>query len=185
MIEGIKTDAQRRMQKSFEALIYAFRKIRTGRAHTSLLDHILVPYYGNDTPLSQVANISVGDYRTLLVTPWEAKIVPEIEKAIMNADLGLNPVTAGNVIRIPLPPLTEERRHEMIRVVRHEAESARVAIRNIRRDANHSLKTLVKDKAITEDEERRAEESIQKLTDKSIGEIDELLRVKEADLMVV
>nr|VFJ72686.1 MAG: ribosome recycling factor [Candidatus Kentron sp. FW] len=185
MIEDIKTDAQKRMQKSLEALTHVFRKIRTGRAHTSLLDHILVPYYGTDTPLNQVANVSVGDHRTLTVTPWEAKIVPEVEKAIMNADLGLNPVTAGNVIRIPLPPLTEERRREMIRVVRQETETIRIAIRNIRRDANHSLKALVKEKMITEDEERRAEESIQKLTDKSIGEIDELLRVKEADLMEV
>nr|VFJ48552.1 MAG: ribosome recycling factor [Candidatus Kentron sp. FW]VFJ49934.1 MAG: ribosome recycling factor [Candidatus Kentron sp. FW] len=185
MIEDIKADAQKRMQKSLEALMHVFRKIRTGRAHTSLLDHILVPYYGTDTPLNQVANVSVGDHRTLTVTPWEAKIVPEVEKAIMNADLGLNPVTAGNVIRIPLPPLTEERRREMIRVVRQETETIRIAIRNIRRDANHSLKALVKEKTITEDEERRAEESIQKLTDKSIGEIDELLRVKEADLMEV
>nr|VFJ87416.1 MAG: ribosome recycling factor [Candidatus Kentron sp. LFY]VFJ96427.1 MAG: ribosome recycling factor [Candidatus Kentron sp. LFY]VFK12691.1 MAG: ribosome recycling factor [Candidatus Kentron sp. LFY] len=185
MIEDIKVDAQERMQKSIEMLVHVFRKIRTGRAHTGLLEHILVPYYGTDTPLNQVASIAVGDHRTLTVTPWEAKIVPEIEKAIMNADLGLNPVTAGNVIRIPLPPLTEERRREMTRVVRHETETARVAIRNIRRDANHSLKTLVKDKAITEDEERRAEESIQKLTDKSIAEVDDLLRIKEADLMEV
>nr|VFK11261.1 MAG: ribosome recycling factor [Candidatus Kentron sp. LPFa]VFK26291.1 MAG: ribosome recycling factor [Candidatus Kentron sp. LPFa] len=185
MIEDVKIDTQERMQKSIEALIYVFRKIRTGRAHTSLLDHILVPYYGTDTPLNQVANISVGDHRTLTVTPWEKKIIPEVEKAIMNADLGLNPITAGNVIRIPLPPLTEERRHEMIRVVRHETETARVAIRNIRRDANHSLKALCKDKMITEDEERRAEESIQKLTDKSITQVDELLHAKEADLIEV
>nr|VFK17150.1 MAG: ribosome recycling factor [Candidatus Kentron sp. LPFa]VFK58598.1 MAG: ribosome recycling factor [Candidatus Kentron sp. UNK]VFK68483.1 MAG: ribosome recycling factor [Candidatus Kentron sp. UNK] len=185
MIEDVKVDTQERMQKSIETLINVFRKIRTGRAHTSLLDHILVPYYGTDTPLNQVANISVGDHRTLTVTPWEKKIIPEVEKAIMNADLGLNPITAGNVIRIPLPPLTEERRHEMIRVVRHETETARVAIRNIRRDANHSLKALCKDKMITEDEERRAEESIQKLTDKSITQVDELLHAKEADLMEV
>nr|VFK36731.1 MAG: ribosome recycling factor [Candidatus Kentron sp. SD]VFK40308.1 MAG: ribosome recycling factor [Candidatus Kentron sp. SD] len=185
MIEDIRADTQKRMQKSIEAMINAFRKIRTGRAHTSLLDHVLVPYYGTDTPLNQVASIAVGDHRTLTVTPWEAKIVPEIEKAIMNADLGLNPVTAGNVIRIPFPPLTEERRREMIRVVRHETESVRIAIRNIRRDANHSLKALLKDKEITEDEERRAEESVQKLTDKSIEEIDGLLRIKESDLMEV
>jgi len=185
MIDDIKTDSQKRMQKSIETLTHAFRKIRTGRAHTSLLDHILVSYYGTDTPLNQVANISVGDHRTLTVTPWEPKIVPAVEKAIMNSDLGLNPVTAGNVIRIPLPPLTEERRREMIRVVRHETETARVAIRNIRRDANHSLKALIKDKMITEDEEWHAQESIQKLTDKSIEEIDALLRVKEADLMEV
>jgi len=185
MIEDVKTDAKTRMGKSLEALTHAFRKIRTGRAHTSLLDHITVPYYGTDTPLNQVANIGVGDHRTLTVTPWEAKIVPEVEKAIMNSDLGLNPVTAGNVIRIPLPALTEERRKEMTRIVRNEAETARVAVRNIRRDANHSLKALVKDKTITEDEQRRAEEHIQKLTDKSIGEIDDLLGVKEFDLMEV
>nr|VFK47370.1 MAG: ribosome recycling factor [Candidatus Kentron sp. TC]VFK49953.1 MAG: ribosome recycling factor [Candidatus Kentron sp. TC]VFK62068.1 MAG: ribosome recycling factor [Candidatus Kentron sp. TC] len=185
MIEDIKVDTQKRMQKSIETLARVFSKIRTGRAHTNLLDHILVPYYGMDTPLNQVANISLGDHRTLSVTPWEKKIIPEIEKAIMNADLGLNPITTGNIIRIPLPPLTEERRREMIRVVRHETEIVRVAVRNIRRNANHSLKALLKDKAITEDEERYAEESIQKLTDESIAEIDELLRVKEADLMEV
>ncbi|VFM95066.1 MAG: ribosome recycling factor [Candidatus Kentron sp. G] len=185
MIEDVKTDAQGRMKKSIESLTGAFRKIRTGRAHTSLLDHILVPYYGTDTPLNQVSNVAIGDHRTLTVTVWDMKAVPAVEKAIMNSDLGLNPITAGNVMRVPLPPLTEERRQDMTRLVRHEAETARVAVRNIRRDANHSLKVLVKDKAITEDEERRAEEHIQKLTDKSIKEIDELLRVKESELMEI
>lgn len=185
MIEDVKSGAQERMKKSLDALAEAFRKIRTGRAHPSLLEHILVPYYGTDTPLNQVAGIAIGDHRTLTVTPWDAKIVPAVEKAIMNSDLGLNPITAGNVMRIPLPPLTEERRREMTRVVRQEAETARVAIRNIRRDANHSLKSLVKDKAITEDEERRAEEHIQKLTDRSIKDIDELLHAKESDLMEI
>nr|VFJ89183.1 MAG: ribosome recycling factor [Candidatus Kentron sp. H]VFJ91218.1 MAG: ribosome recycling factor [Candidatus Kentron sp. H]VFJ97730.1 MAG: ribosome recycling factor [Candidatus Kentron sp. H] len=185
MIEDVKSDAQGRMKKSLEALMDAFRKIRTGRAHPSLLDHILVRYYGTDTPLNQVASVAIGDHRTLTVTAWDAKIVPAVEKAIMNSDLGLNPVTAGNVMRIPLPPLTEERRREMTRVVRQEAEAARVAIRNIRRDANHTLKALLKDKAITEDEERYAEEHIQKFTDKSIKEIDESLRIKESDLMEI
>nr|VFK30235.1 MAG: ribosome recycling factor [Candidatus Kentron sp. MB]VFK34178.1 MAG: ribosome recycling factor [Candidatus Kentron sp. MB]VFK76722.1 MAG: ribosome recycling factor [Candidatus Kentron sp. MB] len=185
MIEDVKTDAKKRMGKTIETLTHTFRKIRTGRAHTGLLEHILVPYYGTDTPLNQVANISVEDHRTLSVSPWEPKMAPQVEKAIMNADLGLNPVTAGSVIRVPLPALTEERRREMIRMVRHETENIRVAIRNIRRDANHSLKALLKEKTITEDEERRAQESIQKLTDKSIKEIDELLRQKEVDLMEV
>ncbi|MBT8420908.1 MAG: ribosome recycling factor [Gammaproteobacteria bacterium] len=185
MIEDVKSDAQVRMKKSLEMLAGAFRKIRTGRAHTNLLDHVMVPYYGSDTPLNQVASVAVGDHRTLTVTPWDTKIVPAVEKAIMNSDLGLNPITAGNVMRIPLPPLTEERRRDMTRTVRQEAEAARVAIRNIRRDANHTLKILVKEKTITEDDERHAEEHVQKLTDKSIKEIDELLRLKESDLMEI
>lgn len=185
MIEEIKSDTQKRMKKSLETLTGAFRKMRTGRAHTSLLDHVVVPYYGTDTPLNQVAAISVGDHRTLTVTAWDPKAVPSMEKAIMNADLGLNPITAGNVMRIPLPPLTEDRRKEMTRVVRQEAETARIAVRNIRRDANHALKALLKDKEITEDEERRAEEHIQKLTGESIKEVDELLQTKESDLMEI
>nr|VFJ65491.1 MAG: ribosome recycling factor [Candidatus Kentron sp. DK] len=185
MIEEIKSDAQARMKKSLESLTDAFRKIRTGRAHTSLLDHIMVPYYGTDTPLNQVAGIAVADSRTLTVTAWDTKAAPAIEKAIRNSELGLNPISAGNVMRIPLPSLTEDRRKDMTRAVRQEAEAARVAVRNIRRDANHSLKTLVKDKDITEDDERRAEEQIQKFTDKSIKEIDELLAAKESDLMEI
>lgn len=185
MIEDIKNDARSRMGKSVEALEQELRKLRTGRAHTSLLEHIKVPYYGSDAPLNQVASIAVADPRTLTVSPWEKRLVPEVEKAILNADLGLNPVTSGDVIRVPLPPLTEERRRDMIRLVRQEAEGTRVAIRNIRRDANATLKMLVKEKEITEDEERRAEEDIQKLTDQFIGQADRSLKQKEADLMEI
>jgi ribosome recycling factor len=185
MIDDIKEDAATRMKKSVEALAGELTKLRTGRAHTSLLDHITVPYYGSNVPLNQVASVSVGDARTLVVQPWERTMVPEVEKAIMNADLGLNPVTAGDVMRVPLPALTEERRRDMTRVVRNEAEQARVAVRNIRRDANHMLKDLEKDKDISEDEQRRAEEEVQKLTDKHVADIDEVLKKKEADLMEV
>ncbi len=185
MIEDIKKDAQTRMGKSIESLRQELSKLRTGRAHTSLLDHIRVSYYGTEVPLNQVANVSVQDPRTLGVAPWEKKMVPEVEKAIRDSDLGLNPVTTGDLIRVPLPALTEERRKDMIRLVRSEAETARVAIRNIRRDANHMLKDLVKEKEATEDEERRAEDSVQKLTDKFIAEIDKLLAAKEADLMEI
>ncbi len=185
MIDDIKRDAAERMGKSVDSLNHELAKLRTGRAHPSLLDHLMVPYYGSDVPLSQVANVNVEDARTLTVTPWEQGMVAPVEKAIMNADLGLNPNSAGNVIRIPLPPLTEERRKEMVRIVRQEAEQGRVAIRNIRRDANHHLKDLVKDKLISEDDERRGEEIIQKLTDQHVKEIDELLEKKEADLMEV
>lgn len=185
MIEDVTSDAKSRMAKSVEALKSELTKLRTGRAHTSLLEHITVPYYGSDVPLNQVASISVGDARTLVVQPWERNIVPDVEKAIMNSDLGLNPVTAGDVMRVPLPALTEERRRDMTRVVRNEAEQARVAVRNIRRDANSMLKDLEKEKEITEDELRRAEDSVQKLTDKFVGDIDEVLKAKEADLMEV
>jgi ribosome recycling factor len=185
MIEDIKQDAETRMSKSIEALRQELSKLRTGRAHTSLLDHIRVTYYGSEVPLNQVANVSVQDSRTLGVAPWEKKMVPEVEKAIRDSDLGLNPVTTGDLIRVPLPALTEERRKDMIRIVRHEAEAARVAIRNIRRDANHMLKDLVKDKEATEDEEHRAEDAIQKLTDKYVAEVDKLLAAKESDLMEV
>lgn len=185
MIKAIKKDAETRMKKSVDALRQDLGKLRTGRAHTSLLDHITVSYYGTAVPLNQVASVSVGDARTLTVSPWEKKMVPQVEKAILNSDLGLNPVTAGQVIRVPLPPLTEERRRDLTRVVRQEAETARVAIRNIRRDANQALKAKVKDKAITEDEERRAEDEIQKLTDQFIGKVDELAKAKEAELMEV
>lgn len=185
MNKEIKRDAQTRMKKSVDALRQELSKLRTGRAHTSLLDHVTVTYYGTVVPLNQVASISVGDPRTLTVSPWEKKMVPEVEKAILNSDLGLNPVTAGEVIRVPLPPLTEERRRDLTRIVRQEAETARVAIRNIRRDANHALKAQIKEKAITEDEERRAEDEVQKLTDKFIAEVDDITKAKEAELMEV
>jgi ribosome recycling factor len=183
MIDDIKKDATVRMGKSVEALGHEFAKVRTGRAHPSLLDHIHVPYYGSDVPLSQVANVNVEDARTLVVTPWEQPMVAAVEKAILNSDLGLNPNSAGSVIRVPVPALTEERRKDLIRVVRAEAEQARVAIRNIRRDANQELKSLVKEKLISEDDERRGEEIIQKLTDKHVKEVDSLLEQKETDLM--
>ncbi len=185
MIDDIKKDATVRMAKSVEALGHELAKLRTGRAHPSLLDHVTVSYYGSDVPLNQVANINVEDARTLSITTWEQGMVASVEKAILNSNLGLNPNTAGNIIRVPLPPLTEERRKDMTRVVRHEGEQARVAVRNIRRDANQNLKSLVKEKLISEDDERRGEEIIQKLTDQHIKEIDELLEQKEADLMEI
>lgn len=185
MISEIHKDARARMGKSLESLKQEFSRIRTGRAHTSLLDHVTVEYYGSEVPLSQVAKINLEDSRTLSVTPWEKTMVAPVDKAIMNSDLGLNPSTAGNTIRIPLPPLTEERRRDLVKVVRHEAENGRVAMRNIRRDANAHLKGLAKDKEVSEDEERRAEDDIQKLTDNFIGQVDELLAAKEAELMEV
>jgi len=185
MIEDIKKDAASRMSKSVENLNNDFHKIRTGRAHTSLLDHITVEYYGTTVPLNQVANVAVSDSRTLAVTPWEKSMISVVEKAIMESDLGLTPNSAGSVIRIPLPPLTEERRRDLIKVVRSEAEQARVAIRNIRRDANSDLKTLQKEKEITEDDQKRAEEEIQKLTDKYVGQVDGLLSDKEQELMEI
>ena len=185
MIIDLKKDAERRMAKSVESLRTELSKLRTGRAHTSLLDHVTVEYYGSDVPLSQVSNINVADPRTLSVTPWEKQMVPVVEKAIASSDLGLNPVTSGEVIRVPLPALTEERRKDMIRVVRQEGEGARVAIRNIRRDVNSDCKALLKEKEITEDEERRAEDDIQKITDRFIAEVDKLLEAKEKDLMEI
>ena len=185
MIEDIKKDAAARMAKSIDSLKHDLVKLRTGRAHTSLLDHLTVSYYGSDVPLNQVASITIGDARTLVVTPWEKNLVPAIEKAILASDLGLNPATAGTVIRIPLPPLTEERRRDLIKLVRQEGENARVAVRNIRREANADLKELLKEKDITEDEERRAQEAIQKLTDKAIGDVDKVLAAKEADLLEI
>jgi ribosome recycling factor len=185
MIDEIIEDAEVRMNKSIEALKNEMSKIRTGRAHTSLLDQISVSYYGTDTPLNQVANVTVEDARTLAVSPWEKSMIQDIEKAIMSSDLGLNPTTSGVTIRIPLPPLTEERRKDMVKLVRNEAEGGRVAIRNIRRDANSDFKTLLKEKEISEDDERRAEELIQKLTDQKITEIEKILEAKEADLMSV
>ena len=185
MIDDIKQDAEKRMKKTVESLHHEMAKIRTGRANASLLDHVQVDYYGNLTPLSQVANVTSSDSRTLMVTPWEKSMVAAVEKAILTSDLGLNPATAGSAIRVPMPALTEERRKEMTRIVRGEAEQGRVSIRNIRRDANTHLKDLVKDKAIAEDDERRASDVIQKLTDKYIAEVDSVLANKEKDLMEI
>jgi ribosome recycling factor len=185
MIDDIKKDAADRMAKSVDALSHELAKIRTGRAHPSLLDHIMVSYYGSDVPIRQVANVSAEDARTLAVTPWERNMVQAIEKAIMQSDLGLNPNTAGTVIRVPMPPLTEERRRDLIKVARNEAEQARVAVRNIRRDANHELKELVKEKMISEDDERRGQEMVQKLTDQYVKDVDAVLAEKEADLMSI
>ena len=178
-------DAETQMQKRIESFKLDLSKLRTGRAHTGLLEHIRVDYYGNDTPLSQVANVTVSDARTLAITPWEKHMIPIIEKAIMTSDLGLNPATSGTVIRVPLPALTEERRKDLIKIVRNEAETARVNVRNARRDANNALKELQKNKEIAEDEERRLTEHVQKLTDKYVAEIDHLLSAKETDLMSV
>jgi ribosome recycling factor len=185
MIDDIKKDVANRMAKSVEALGDNLAKVRTGRAHASLLDHLTVSYYGSDVPLKQVANIGVEDARTLTVQPYEQQMVSAVEKAIMESDLGLNPNTAGTLIRVPMPQLTEERRRDMTKIVRAEAEQARVAVRNIRRDGNHDLKDLVKEKLISEDDERRGQEIIQKLTDQHVKEIDELLETKEKDLMSV
>ena len=185
MIDDIKKDATERMGKSVEALTHELAKIRTGRAHPALLDHIMVSYYGSDVPIRQVANINAEDARTLAVIPWEKNMVQAIEKAIMQSDLGLNPNSAGTVIRVPMPPLTEERRRDLIKVARGEAEQARVAIRNIRRDANHELKEMVKEKMISEDDERRGQEVVQKLTDQYIKDIDGVLAEKEQDLMSI
>lgn len=185
MINDLKKDAEERMRKSVEALGHSFNKIRTGRAHPSLLDTIRVNYYGSEVPLSQVANIGVEDSRTLTVTPWERNTVPDVEKAIMKSDLGLNPSTAGTVIRIPMPQLTEETRKGYIKQARAEAEHTRVAIRNIRRDVLSDVKELLKDKEISEDEDRKAQDDMQKLTDRFIAEADKALAAKEADLMAI
>ena len=185
MIADVKKSAEQKMQKSVEALKADLGKVRTGRAHTGLLDHIQVDYYGNPTPLNQVANINLLDARTIGVAPWEKRLTSAIEKAIRDSDLGLNPATVGEVVRVPMPALTEERRKDLIKVVRHEAENARVAVRNIRRDANTHLKELLKEKKVSEDDERRGQDDIQKLTDRYIAEVDKLLQVKEADLMAV
>ena len=185
MINDIKNDTEKRMKKAVESLQHEMTKIRTGRANASLLDHVQVEYYGSVTPLTQLANITTSDSRTLMVTPWEKSMVPAIEKAILTSDLGLNPATSGNAIRVPMPALTEERRKEMIRIVRAEAEQGRVGVRGIRRDANNHLKELVKDKSISEDDERRAVDMIQKITDKYIAELDEVLAKKEKDLMEI
>jgi ribosome recycling factor len=185
VIDEFKQDAKERMEKAIDALGSNFNKIRTGRAHPSLLDGIRVNYYGSETPLGQLANIGVEDARTLTVTPWEKNIVPDVEKAIMKSDLGLNPSSAGTVIRIPMPALTEETRKGYIKQAKQEAESARVSIRSARRDVLADIKDLLKEKEISEDEERRAQDDIQKITDKYIGEVDKALTAKEADLMEI
>lgn len=185
MINEIKQDAENRMKKSIEALGNAFAKIRTGRAHPSILNGVMVSYYGADTPLSQLANINVEDARTLAVVPWEKPMVPEIEKAIMKADLGLNPSTNGDKIRVPMPALTEETRKNYIKQARAEAETARVSVRNARRDANSDIKDLLKEKELTEDDARRAEDEVQKITNKFIAQVDADLVKKEADLMEI
>jgi ribosome recycling factor len=184
-VAQIKKTTEDKMKKSVEALKADLAKVRTGRAHTGLLDHIRVDYYGNETPLNQVANITLIDSRTIGVQPWEKKLAPAIEKAIRDSDLGLNPATQGEVVRVPMPALTEERRKELIKVVRHEGENAKVAVRNLRRDAIHHLKELLKNKAIPEDQERRAQDDVQKLTDRFVADVDKLLQQKEADLMQV
>lgn len=185
MIDDIKADAEKRMKKSLEALSAAFNKIRTGRAHPAILDSVHVNYYGQDTPLKQVASVNVEDNRTLTVSPWEKNLIPTIEKAIMSSDLGLNPTTSGDIIRVPMPMLTEETRREMVKQAKADAEHARVAIRNARRDANNDLKDLEKEKEITEDDQRRGEDEIQKLTDRYIADVDKTLKGKEEDLMAV
>lgn len=184
-IDEIKRDAEARMAKSLEALRSELSRIRTGRANTALVEHIQVDYYGNKTPLSQAANVTVGDARTLVIMPWDRALVPAIEKAILESNLGLNPVTAGQTIRIPVPPLTEERRRELGKVVRGEGETAKVAIRNIRRDSNNHLKELLKKKEVPEDEEKRAQDVVQKMTDRFIADVDKMVHAKEQDLLEV
>ncbi|MBI4938499.1 MAG: ribosome recycling factor [Nitrosomonadales bacterium] len=185
MISDVKKNTEQKMSKTLEALKADFAKVRTGRAHTGILDHVMVDYYGNPTPLSQVAGVTLIGARTIGVQPWEKNMVAPVEKAIREADLGLNPATNGGVIRVPMPMLTEERRRDLTKVVRGEAENAKVAVRNVRRDANEHLKKLLKDKKISEDDERRAQEDVQKLTDRFVAEIDKALHAKEADLMAV
>jgi ribosome recycling factor len=185
MIADVKKSAEQKMQKSLEALKTDLSKVRTGRAHTGLLDHVMVDYYGSQMPINQVANISLLDARTISISPWEKKMAPVIEKAIREADLGLNPAMTGELIRVPMPALTEERRKDLTKVVRGEAENARVAIRNQRRDANTHLKDLLKAKSVSEDEERRAQDDIQKITDRFIAEVDKALAQKEAELLAI
>ncbi|ACT50653.1 MULTISPECIES: ribosome recycling factor [Methylovorus] len=185
MLNEVKKNAEQKMQKSLESLKSDLGKVRTGRAHTGLLDHVMVEYYGSMVAVNQVANVTLGDARTINVQPYEKNMVAKIEKAIRDGDLGLNPATNGDVIRVPMPMLTEERRRDLIKVVRTEGENAKVAIRNVRRDANDQLKKLTKDKEISEDDERRMQDEVQKLTDRFVAEVDKLLQVKEADLMAV
>lgn len=184
-MQKVINDADARMRKCIESYKLEIAKLRTGRANPSILDHVRVDYYGTDVPISQVANINVTDARTLTITPWEKKMTPAIEKAIHQSDLGLNPTATGDVIRVPMPALNEERRRELIKVVRSEAEAARVSVRNVRRDANNELKELLKAKLITEDDERRLADSVQKLTDKFVVEVDQLTTTKEADLLAM
>ena len=185
MIPELKKSAEQKMHKTVDTLKHDYQKVRTGRAHTGLLDHIQVDYYGTMMPINQVANVTLADAHTITVQPWEKKMVHPVEKAIRDSDLGLNPATSGDLIRVPMPALTEERRKELIKVVHREAENARVAVRNIRRDAISHLKDLLKAKSVAEDDERRAQEDVQKLTDRYIAEVDKLLHAKEADLMAV
>jgi len=185
MISDVRKSAEQKMNRSIETFTADLAKVRTGRAHTGLLDHIHVDYYGTSMPRSQVANVTLADPRTIGVTPWEKKMIPVVEKAIRDSDLGLNPATSGEMIRVPMPPLTEERRKELTKVVHKEAEAAKIAVRNVRREANEHLKKLLKDKECSEDEERRAHDDLQKLTDRFIAEVDRLLQAKEADLMAI
>ena len=185
MLEDIKKSADQKMQKSLEALKNDLAKVRTGRAHIGLLDHVMVEYYGSMVAVNQVSNVNLGDARTINVQPYEKNMIGKVEKAIRDCDLGLNPATNGDLIRVPMPMLTEERRRDLTKIVRNEAEGAKVAIRNIRRDANDTLKKLLKDKEISEDDERRSQDDVQKMTDKAVVEVDRLLQVKEADLMAV
>ena len=185
MIADIKKSAEHKMQKTVETLRVDLGKVRTGRAHTGLLDHIHVDYYGAPMPINQCANVTLADARTIAVQPWEKKMVQAIEKAIRESSLGLNPSSQGDLLRVPMPPLTEERRKELIKVVRHEAENARIAVRNVRRDANEHLKRLLKEHSVAEDAERHAQTDVQKLTDRFIAEIDKVLAAKEADLMAI
>lgn len=185
MISDVRQSAEQKMTRSIETLKADLAKVRTGRAHAGLLDHIHVDYYGTSMPLSQVANVTLADPRTIGVTPWEKKMIPAVEKAIRDSDLGLNPATSGDMIRVPMPALTEERRKELIKVVHKEAEAAKIAVRNVRRDANEQLKKLLKDKQCSEDDERRAHDDLQKLTDRCVAEVDRLLQAKETDLMAI
>lgn len=184
-IAEVRKNAEQKMQKSFESLKADLGKVRTGRAHTGLLDHVMVDYYGSQMPIPQVANVTLLDARTIGVNPWDKKMVSAVEKAIRESDLGLNPATQGDVIRVPMPALTEERRRDLIKVIKHEGENAKVSVRNLRRDANHALKEMLKGKTVSEDEERRAQDDIQKLTDKFIADIDKALAAKEAELMTI
>ncbi|MDO9365775.1 MAG: ribosome recycling factor [Methylotenera sp.] len=185
MLEDIKKTAEQKMQKSLESLKNDLAKIRTGRAHVGLLDHVMVEYYGSMVAVNQVANVNLGDARTINVQPYEKNMIGKVEKAIRDCDLGLNPATNGDLIRVPMPMLTEERRRDLTKIVRTEGEGAKVAIRNVRRDANDTLKKLIKDKEISEDDERRAQDDIQKATDKAVADVDKMLQVKETDLMAV
>ena len=185
MIEDVKKNAEAKMQKSLESLKNDLAKVRTGRAHAGLLDHVMVEYYGSMVAVNQVANVNLGDARTINVQPYEKNMISKVEKAIRDCDLGLNPATNGDLIRVPMPMLTEERRRDLTKIVRSEGENAKVAIRNVRRDANEALKKMIKDKDISEDDERRAQDEIQKATDKAVAEVDKMLQLKEVDLMAV